>query len=209
MSITEKGRPAKITFDRRPVENVARSQAENRAIFEDVDFVTVYTPGSSNTIVHKVEEWWDKLDQQVRIQAIPAQYVDEYKKAYESWVSGKEPSVDGTHLSEWTKISRSQAEMWNRVHVRTVEELANANEQTCDAFGMGARAMRDEARAWLASATSGDTLKAEVEELTETVKKQEKLINDLLDKLAESEAKPVKKKRVTKKKATSSKQATE
>lgn len=203
MSITEKGRPAKITFDRRPVENVTRSQAENRAIFEDVDFVTVYTPGSSNTIVHKVDEWWSKLDQQVRIGAIPSQYVDEYKKAYESWESGKEPTVDGTHLSEWTKITRSQAEMWNRVHVRTVEELATANEQTCDAFGMGARAMRDEARLWLESATGNETIKAELEEMR-------KLNSELLDRLAALEDKPkTTKKRVTKKKATSSKQATE
>lgn len=203
MSITEKGRPAKITFDRRPVENVTRSQAENRAIFEDVDFVTIYTPGSSNTIVYKVDEWWTNLDQQVRIGAIPSQYVDEYKKAYEAWDSGQEVPVDGTHLSEWTKITRSQAEMWNRVHVRTVEELAEANEQTCDAYGMGARAIRDEARAWLASTTSGDTLKAELEEM-------KKLNSELLDRLAALETpKPAKKKRVTKKKATSSKQATE
>lgn len=199
---TDRGRPAKITFERLPVENVNLSQQEGRAIFDDVDFVTLHQAGSNNTTIHKVEEWWIKLEQQLRNGAIPAEWVDEYKKAYAAWSQGEEPVVQGTHLREWAKISRSQAEMWNAVHVRTVEELAAANEETLAAYGMGGRAMKQEAQKWLDSLKDGEVLQEKVEKLTETVQKQEDMINELLDKLAEAD-----KPKTTAKKKTSRKKA--
>ena len=179
MSNTERGRPSKITFERCPIENVNRSQEENRVVFDDVDFVTLHQQGSSNTTIHKVEEWWVKLQQQARNNMIPVQWVDEYKQAYEQWIGGKDPIVQGTHLSEWPKMTSAKAEMWNAVHVRTVEELAEANEQTMESFGMGARAMRTEAKEFLESLGSN-------EKLQEQLATQQAQIDALLDKLADT-----------------------
>ena len=196
---TDRGRPSKITFERLPVKNVNRSAAEERAIFDDVDFVTLHQAGSTNTTIHNVKEWWAKLEQQSRNGTIPHEWVDEYKNAYKRWSEGEEELVSGTHLKEWARISRSEAEMLNAVHVRTVEELADANEGTLDAYGMGARQLRQDARDFLASLNSNDTLKGEIQELSKTVEKQEKMINDLLDKLATEPKTTVKK--TSKKKA--------
>jgi hypothetical protein len=195
-SSTERGRPSKVTFERCPIENVNRSQEENRVVFDDVDYVTLHQQGSSNTTIHRVDEWWAKLQQQSRNSMIPVQWVDEYKEAYEMWQSGKDPIVQGTHLSEWPKISRSEAEMWNAVHVRTVEELAEANEQTMESFGMGGRKMRTDAREFLESLGSN-------EKLQEQLAKQQEQIDALLDKLADAtEPKKTVKKTSTKKAVT-------
>ena len=192
---TERGRPSKTTFERLPIENVNRSIEENRVVFDDVDFVTLHQAGSNNTMICRVDEWWPKLEQQQKNGAIPAEWVNEYKRAYEAWVGGEDEVVQGTHLSEWPRISRSQAEMLNAVHVRTVEELADANEETLGAYGMGGRALREDAREFLSSLDSNKVLK-------EQIAAQQEQIDALLDKLADIEPKPTVKKTSKKKKVT-------
>ena len=54
-------------------------------------------------------------------------------------------------------------------NVRTVEDLAVANESTLAAIGMGARSLKEKAQAWLDSASSTGKTAEELDELRKQV----------------------------------------
>lgn len=71
------------------------------------------------------------------------------KPAYDHWKTGQQEPVDGTPLSVWPGVSTSQAEHLKLLHLRSVEDVAQANDATLERVGMGARALREKARAFV------------------------------------------------------------
>jgi hypothetical protein len=106
------------------------------------------------------------------------------KPAYEAWAKGQEEPTSGTPLSQWPAISRAQADHLKGLHLRTVEDVANATDADLERMGMGARSLREKARAYV-KAKEGEAVVAEamaekdaqiasmaaqLSELTETVR---------------------------------------
>lgn len=73
------------------------------------------------------------------------------RPVYEAWLKGQEEPTEGTPLSAWAGANKRQVQKLRDIHIRTVEDVAGMNDAAMDVFGMGARALRDNARRFLAS----------------------------------------------------------
>jgi hypothetical protein len=106
------------------------------------------------------------------------------ERAYEHWKKGQDEPVDGTPLAAWAGVNSGQADRLKLMHVRTVEDIAALTDSDLEKIGMGARSMREKARAFIANKqgsakieealavrdAENAALKAQIEELTSTVK---------------------------------------
>jgi len=83
------------------------------------------------------------------------------RPAYEAWLRGQEEPTSGTPLSQWAMVGREQVEyLKHELHFRSVEDVANATDSDLERMGMGARALRDKARAYV-TAKQGEAVIAE------------------------------------------------
>lgn len=92
--------------------------------------------------------------------------------AYEAWKKNEQMPVNGTPIGNWPPITKRLAEVMKTNGFLSVEDLSKANDADLGRIGMGALALRDKAREFVAlkvdtkSAGQIDTLKKQVEELT-------------------------------------------
>jgi hypothetical protein len=131
---------ALYVFSSEPVEDRAKSMSEGRLVLRDRDVCTVYRAGDQQSAVKWV------------IEELPPEKMLRIKRQYDAWKAGQEEPVNGTSLRMWPAISKAQAENLWALNVRTVEDLASVSDNNLPNLGMGSRALRDKATAWLQSA---------------------------------------------------------
>ena|SRR3990167_1472292 len=68
---------------------------------------------------------------------------------YNHWLKGQETPVDGTPLAAWPGITRGQVQALNLLLIRSVEDLAAANDATQQRIGMGARELVGRAKIFM------------------------------------------------------------
>ena len=129
----EMGRVRPIFFTE-SVEDVAASQEQGRPIFKDVEMVRIQIPGDiKSEPVQKVTD----LHRQ--------RWPDHYK----AFAEKAEVSSIGTPLEQWGRLPGSRIEELKFFKIRTVEDLAGVPDGLLQNLGMGARALRTEAQAYL------------------------------------------------------------
>lgn len=148
----EEARPPYITFEARAVEDRNASIESGQYKTKDQDFVLITPQGSKDRIERVASEWFESMDEQVKQNRMPGDWVRQFKSAYAAWKEGKELPVSGTPILTWPVLSPSQVKSCIDAAVRTVEDLAAANEETLGRIGMGARALKDKAASWVKSA---------------------------------------------------------
>ena len=146
-------RPPYIEFKILTEEDREQSIATGAYKSKDVDFVSIMPAGDRNLKVdRRVDEWLDQLSQRVKQGMGNVQHLDYFKTAYKTWKETQEIPVNGTPIKAWPVISPSQAQNILSANIRTIEDLAMANEETLMRIGMGARALKEKAIAWLDAA---------------------------------------------------------
>ena len=146
-------RPPYIEFKILTEEDREQSIATGAYKSKDVDFVSIMPAGDRNLKVdRRVDEWLDQLTQRVKQGMGNVQHLDYFKTAYKTWKETQEIPVNGTPIKAWPVISPSQAQNILSANIRTIEDLAMANEETLTRIGMGARALKERAVAWLGAA---------------------------------------------------------
>jgi len=151
MQIPE-ARPPFVVFCTHAVEDREASIADGRFVARDVDFVHITPAGSKDCVEREVAEWFPQLERDLAANRIPGQFIDFFKKAYANFKLGLEAPVEGTALSMWPPISPAQLKNCIELGVRSVEDLAAANEELIGRLGMGGRTLSQKASTWLASA---------------------------------------------------------
>jgi len=147
-------RPPYVTFELRAVEDREATITEGRFVAKDVAYAIITPQGSKDRIERVAEEWFAQLEQQSREDRFPGEWLRAFKSAFKDWQEGHEPAVNGTDVRNWPAASPAQVKALLDVRVRTVEDLAAANEETINRLGMGGRALKARAVEWLASASS-------------------------------------------------------
>ena len=152
-----------VRFFHKGRQDAAATKAEGRPIFREVEYVEIRVPGQRD------------------VQACrPATYADKqrFPLHYEKFKQRIEAPVDGTPLAEWPHISRSQAEELSFMNVKTVEQLANLNDNFASRLH-GGHSLKRRAGEWLQEA---DTTKliAEKAALEKRLADMEAKMNDLL-----------------------------
>jgi hypothetical protein len=146
-------RPPYVRFERRAVEDRAASVASGHYVAKDEDFALITPMGSKDTIERKVDEWFPQLAQQVQEQRFQPGWLRAYQESYNAWKEGREMPLSGTPIMSWPAASPAQVQAILGARVRTVEDLANANEETLHRIGMGGRALKQRAVEWLAASS--------------------------------------------------------
>lgn len=176
MAITE--RPPYINFERRGVD---RRDAEGKVTMRDVDFALITPMGSRDVVEKPVKQWLEQAKWQAKTGRIPQEWVKHYQSLYDAWLEGQEAPVNGTSVRNWPAALKHEVKRLEDAGVRTVEDLAVANEETLAALGMGARSLKQRAEDWVKAQESGmaplvaqlDTQKQTIERLEERLLKLE------------------------------------
>jgi hypothetical protein len=183
LRMQEKGSRPHVRFESRPVEDRIATVREGRKMYKDVDWVIVTPAGGKDVREDHAESWLAKIEGQAQAGMYDWEWARDFKKMYEMFKEGKELPVNGTPLAMCTTLF-SPAEIANcgAVNVRTLEDLANANEEALGRIGMGARALKTRAQEAVkagegkesairieALQVENDSLKQRVEDLTAVV----------------------------------------
>lgn len=184
-------RPPYVQFEIQTVEDRAASLEAGHYVVKDVVFAIVTPAGSKDRIPREANAWFEQLAQQVRENRFPAAWLQQYKAAYEAFKNDREPPLNGTSIRYLTVLSPAQIQACLNFSVKTIEDLATANEETLGRLGMGARMLKQKAVEWLESSKSVGQHVAKItalqqrnDELEATVQKQGEQIAELLSKVA-------------------------
>lgn len=169
-------KPPYVMFTTKAIEDRNRTIESGRYAAKDVDFAVITPQGSKDQIERRVDEWFEKLENDTMQGRFEVTWLDHFKRAYDSWKKGKEIPVEGTPILTWPLLSPSQVQLLIECNIRTVEDLANCNEQAIASIGIGARNLKMKAVEWLKVANdSGKTteaitaLRSENDELKKTI----------------------------------------
>ena len=145
-------RPPYVTFEYRAEEDRAASIEAGHYVSKDVPFVLVTPMGSKDRHESPADEWFARREQDAAEGRFPREWLSAFKGAFAEWKAGRELPLNGTSVANWPVASPSQVKMLLDLKVRTVEDLAEANEETLNRLGMGGRTLKQKAQDWLASA---------------------------------------------------------
>ena len=145
-------RPPYVTFEFRAEEDRAASIEAGHYVSKDVPFVLVTPMGSKDRHESPADEWFARREQDAAEGRFPREWLSAFKGAFAEWKAGREIPLNGTSVANWPVASPAQVKMLLDLKVRTVEDLAEANEETLSRLGMGGRTLKQKAQDWLASA---------------------------------------------------------
>tara|TARA_R110000823_G_scaffold294977_1_gene413916 strand:- start:3962 stop:4621 length:660 start_codon:yes stop_codon:yes gene_type:complete len=141
-----------VRFFYKNVKNKMESENLGRPIFKEKTYIEIRVAGQRDVQACRPATHADK-------QRFPLHF-DAFEKRME-------PPTEGMPLSEWTKITRTQAEELSFMNVKTVEQLASMKDSNLQQYMNGYK-LRDEAVKWLSKDTA-ETNDREKEELKASV----------------------------------------
>lgn len=126
-----------------PVEDRTVAREDGTYGIRPADFAFLSQPGDNRTELEKevtAEEiaYWHRMP-----------HLNHLPDLYERWRQGMTAPVSGTPLKDWEHITPDQLHKAMTLNVRTVENLADLNDEGCRTFGMGAISLRTKAKNWL------------------------------------------------------------
>ena len=177
-------RPPYVKFEYRAVEDRDASITAGHFVTKDLAYAIITPQGSKDQIERIVDEWFAALEQQVQEERFPQNWLQAFKGSFENWKNDREDPVSGTSVRNWSVLSPSQVTMLLNFHVKTVEDLAAANEELISRLGMGGRSLVEKAKLFMNQATDSGKV---VEQMSALRVKNEELSEQnkaLIDQLA-------------------------
>jgi len=165
-----------VEFYRKPVQHEAQSREAGRAIYVEVDYIRIHTPGDKSSVIDRPV---NPLDVQ--------RFADRYNK----WKAGQAEAVIGTPLTALPGMTPAKAEEYKYFKIVTVEQLADASDNLGQKF-MSFQQDKQRAKAFMDVARNN----APIEKMNEELEKRDAVIEDLktrLDALTAAAAKTTKK----------------
>ena len=141
-----------VKFYMETFQNNFKTEKEGRPMFEEELRIMIQPTGNNLLCVHKRATDADK-------QRFPFQW----QQFMNSQVD--QDGIQGTPLSAWPAITRSQAEELRGIKFYTVEQIANASDVQLQSLGMSGRMFQQKAQAFLASAQGSALAQQQAAEL--------------------------------------------
>jgi hypothetical protein len=178
--------PQYVRFYSRSKRDKEASAREKRPIFMPVEYVEILVPGDKDSVADR-----------------PVREIDRYcwPDLYTRFRRNQSQETPGMPLTEWGGVTPERAHELAFFRVKTVEQLADVSDGVLQGLGLGARAEREKAKAYLL-VMKGDALGVEMRAENDLLKTR----IAALEKLAASGAaqEEVKAVKPTKKQATQS-----
>jgi hypothetical protein len=169
-----------VRFFTKPRPDNAATAKEGRPIFYDCEYIEIRVPGSKDAVARPARQ----------------RDIDRFPRHYQAFKNRVEVPEEGTPLSEWPMISRSQVEELSFFNVKTVEQLVAMSDQNSTQF-MGIQKLKQTAKDWLEE-TQGEN--AKIKKLEADLAERDEQIAALAERLEKLEAKPAPEKAPAKKK---------
>jgi hypothetical protein len=185
-------RPPFVKFEVRSIEDRTKSIEEGSYHSKDVIYAVITPMGSKDKIERVAEEWLESLKTQVDEGRFDPRWLDGYKIAFKDFKEGRETPPNGTPVLGCSMFSRAQAEIIVDAGLRTLEDLAVANEGAISLMGIGGRMFKQKAEAYLRSAKDVGKTALEMESLKTRMQEMEerlKVVTDERDALAKEQKK--------------------
>lgn len=160
-----KERPAYVTFEVRSVKDNNASIEAGHYVGKDVVFALITPMGSKDRIERVAAEWFAKLQRDVQESRLPREFYNLYKAVYDDFLAGRETPVNGVALENWPAMTPTLRNTLVSIGVRTVEDLAAANEEVIRRMGMGGRAWKQKAEDYLKAASTTGKVSEELSSL--------------------------------------------
>lgn len=172
-------KPPYVTFEYRSVEDREATIEQGHYVGKDIAYAIITPQGSRDKIEKIAEEWLASTEAAVREERFPMDWLRFYKNLYKEWQEGRELPLEGTPILTWAAVSPAQQKAILDANIRTVEDLAAANESALSCIGIGARSLKDRATSWLKSAQEVGKTAERNAALEEQNQVQAKQIDDL------------------------------
>lgn len=128
-------------FYMRPVVDGVATKEAGRTITKDVPHIKIIQPGESQHSVYN--------------QPATNQDTQRFPKQWAAFQAGQSQEVIGSPLSLLFPQSPATVENLKHCGVRTIEQLAGANDTALQGMGMGARSFQEKAKQYLQQADKG------------------------------------------------------
>lgn len=180
-------------FYLKPIERW--SDEEGRKVLVDRDYVEITLPGGKDKhhkeVTDKLLDEWRYGNDRMRKPPSPWAI-----HAYEKWKAGQEVPENGTPLRNWVPASQSPSFIATAqaANVRTVEDLAQLNDEGLKRLGIGGLQWKRQAVEWLNGADQAKSagriaqLETERDQLRETVDSLSHTVKALQDQVRALEA---------------------
>jgi hypothetical protein len=155
-------RPPYAEFFETQVEDREASLQAGHYVGKPVHMVRLRQVGSRDHVDKVAEDWLKTIHQNPNMMP---EWVIRFRAAYDQFKQGLEPVVDGTHIKMWPAVSPAQAATIIGAGIRSVEDLAAANESALARIGIGARELQRKALTWLETARTTGKAAAEIDSL--------------------------------------------
>ena len=142
------------TFRTMPIKNDARSAAEGRPIYDDVEVCEPRVPGSRNWTPHPATEFcgW-VIDPQTGEQR-QITYAERFAHQYRQFKAEQQQTKSGTPLDHCPFLTEGQRAELRAQNIYTAEQLAAIDGQELKNLGQGGREKKNRAQEYLAESKS-------------------------------------------------------
>lgn len=131
-----------VEFENYPIHMEALSAEEGRPIYHEFEYIKIQPLGQNKTVVFRRVEEDDKF---------------RFAQKYAQFKNQQAQTSEGTPVTEWAIITKSQALEFKGMGVHTIEDVSNLSDQAIMQF-LGGHKLREQARAFLAQAKDGSAL---------------------------------------------------
>jgi len=149
MLTAEEERPPYVMFETRAVEDRTASINAGHYVSKDINYALVTPPGSKDLHEEELDAWLQKASMNARNGRMNPKWVEAWKEKAIAWKKGQEIPEDGIPIKGWTLLSPAQCEMLLFANIRTVEDLAQINDEGLSRIGMGGVDLKKKAKSWL------------------------------------------------------------
>lgn len=192
-------RPPYVIFEERSEEDRNETITAGHLVMKSIDYAVIRQIGSKDTVEKVATEWLDDNDRLAGNGAFPNDWAIAFRKKFNEWKAGREAPPIGYPIKDWASVSKARAENYATIGIFTVEDVAAMTEEAMTRAGMGSRADKERAQAFLDSkATHGNSeqlaaLRAEAADKDTRIKQLEETLANLSARLDGMEERPRKK----------------
>lgn len=163
-----------IEFSRKPRLHPAKSRDAGRAIYEEMDYISIHVPGDKSSVIER---------------PVTEQDIQRFGDRYRKWKDGQSEAVVGTPLTALPGMTPSKVEEYRYFKILTVEQLAEANDNLGQKF-MSFQQDKQRAKAFLQVAANN----APIEAMNVELQKRDAEIENLrtMVEALQAQAKPAK-----------------
>ena len=169
------GPQSQVEFYQKAVPDKKASKAAGRPIDKDMDYVRIITPADPKFELrqpaHTPTKFVKELGRHVT-------YAELYPQEYEAYKRGQQMVLNGTNLDHLNFLTEAQKSNLRAAGIFTAENLAAIDGAALASLGMGARAMKEGAVAYIQAAAGTAEATAMASQMAELQRRMEYLMSE-------------------------------